>query len=52
MKPICSNQQSFDLSPLPPPPVNDEEETNCVSVNVSFNNDNDFANFQLGEFGV
>lgn len=44
-----TNQQRFELNALPPPPLNDDDDV--INVNVpSMNTDNDFVNFQLGEF--
>lgn len=44
------NQQRFELNALPPPPLNEDDEPIVINVNVQINTDNDFVNFQLGEF--
>lgn len=45
------NQQRFELNALPPPPLNEDDEPIVINVSVQTNIDNDFVNFQLGEFG-
>lgn len=52
MPKTLSYQQSFELNPLPPPPINDDDEPIVINRNVQLNIDNDFVNFQLGEFEV
>lgn len=44
-----SNQQSFELNPLPPPPLTDDNDEIVVNVTIPLNNDTDFINYQLGE---
>lgn len=46
-------QQSIELTPIPPPQVNEYDDANSVSVtvNVQLGTDNDFVNFQMGESG-
>lgn len=45
-----ANQQRFELNALPPPPLIDDDEPIVINVTVQTNSDNDFVNFQLGEF--
>lgn len=49
---MFSNQQSFELNPLPPPPLTDDNEAIVVNVTIPLNTDTDFLNFQLGESSV
>lgn len=44
------NQQRFELNALPPPPLNDDDESIVINVTIQTNLNNDFVNFQLGEF--
>lgn len=44
------NQQRFELNALPPPPLNEDDEPIVINVTVQTNTDNDFVNFQMGEF--
>lgn len=44
------NQQRFELNALPPPPLNEDDEPIVINVTVQTNIDNDFVNFQMGEF--
>lgn len=49
-KSTISNQQRFELNALPPPPLNEDDEPIVINVTVQTHTENDFVNFQLGEF--